>query len=120
MPYSSEAQRRYFHAAESRGDIPHKTVKEFDKASKGMHLPEKKMADGGEVCPHCGRPMADGGEVVPEGDLGQKPEAELPEMDLPGIYRGEGNDAQPEADEESEEDRKKRFADALRRRSRGS
>lgn len=41
MPYKSEAQRRYFHAAESRGEISPKTVKEYDKASKGKKLPEK-------------------------------------------------------------------------------
>jgi hypothetical protein len=41
MPYKSEAQRRYFHAAESRGEIDPKTVKEYDKASKGKKLPEK-------------------------------------------------------------------------------
>lgn len=42
MPYKSEAQRRFFHAAEARGDIKSSTVKEFDKASKGKKLPEKK------------------------------------------------------------------------------
>lgn len=50
MPYKSEAQRRFFHAAEARGDISKKTVKEFDTASKGMDLPEKvkkHMSDGG-------------------------------------------------------------------------
>lgn len=40
MPYKSDAQRRYFHAAEGRGDIPRKTVAEFDQASKGKKLPE--------------------------------------------------------------------------------
>lgn len=57
MPYKSNAQRKYFHAAESRGEISPKTVKEFDKASKGKKLPEhvkgskfsklKKMWSGG-------------------------------------------------------------------------
>lgn len=42
MPYKSSAQRRFFHAAEARGEISSKTVKEFDKASKGKDLPEKK------------------------------------------------------------------------------
>lgn len=41
MPYKSAAQRRKFHAMEARGEISHKTVKEFDKASKGKKLPEK-------------------------------------------------------------------------------
>jgi len=42
MPYVSDRQRRFFHAAEARGEISHKTVAEFDKASKGKDLPEKK------------------------------------------------------------------------------
>jgi hypothetical protein len=42
MPYKSDAQRRFFHAAEARGDIKPSTVKEFDAASKGKKLPEKK------------------------------------------------------------------------------
>lgn len=41
MPYKSDSQRRYFHAAEQRGEISKKTVNEFDKASKGKKLPEK-------------------------------------------------------------------------------
>lgn len=41
MPYKSEKQRRYFHAAEARGEIDPATVKEYDKASKGKKLPEK-------------------------------------------------------------------------------
>lgn len=40
MPYKSDAQRKYFHAAEARGEIEPKVVKEFDKASKGKKLPE--------------------------------------------------------------------------------
>lgn len=41
MPYKSDAQRRKFHALEKEGKISHKTVKEFDKASKGKQLPER-------------------------------------------------------------------------------
>lgn len=41
MPYKSDAQRRKFHAMEARGQISSKVVKEFDKASKGMKLPER-------------------------------------------------------------------------------
>lgn len=41
MPYKSSAQRRFFHAAEQRGEISPKTVAEYDKASKGNKLPEK-------------------------------------------------------------------------------
>ena len=44
MPYKSDRQRRFFHAAEKRGDISHKVVAEWDKASKGKKLPEKKAA----------------------------------------------------------------------------
>jgi len=40
MPYSSQAQRRLFHAKESRGEIKPSVVKEFDTASKGLNLPE--------------------------------------------------------------------------------
>ena len=40
-PYKSRSQQRYFHAAEARGEMDPKTVKEYDKASKGKHLPEK-------------------------------------------------------------------------------
>ena len=39
-PYVSNAQRKFFHAAEKRGDISHATVAEYDKASKGKNLPE--------------------------------------------------------------------------------
>lgn len=41
MPYQSQAQRRAFHAMESRGEISPATVKEFDQASKGKKLPER-------------------------------------------------------------------------------
>lgn len=41
MPYKSDKQRKFFHAAESRGEISPKVVAEFDKASKGKKLPEK-------------------------------------------------------------------------------
>ncbi len=41
MPYKSDAQRKYFHAAEARGEISKKTVDEFDKTSKGKKLPKK-------------------------------------------------------------------------------
>lgn len=41
MPYKSDSQRRYFHAAEERGEISKDTVHEFDEASMGKSLPEK-------------------------------------------------------------------------------
>lgn len=40
MPFKSNAQRKFFHAAEERGEISKKTVDEFDKSSKGRQLPE--------------------------------------------------------------------------------
>lgn len=40
MPYKSSKQRKYFHWAEEQGKISPKVVNEFDKASKGMELPE--------------------------------------------------------------------------------
>lgn len=42
-PYSSDAQRKFFHTATAKKEgISAKTVKEFDKASKGMKLPARK------------------------------------------------------------------------------
>jgi hypothetical protein len=41
MPYKSEAQRRFMHAAMDRGDIKPTTIKEFDEASKGKKPPER-------------------------------------------------------------------------------
>lgn len=42
MPYKSQSQRRKFHAMERRGEIPAATVREYDRASKGKRLPERK------------------------------------------------------------------------------
>lgn len=41
MPYKSEQQRKFFHTdtAKKKG-ISEATVKEFDNASKGIHLPK--------------------------------------------------------------------------------
>jgi len=50
MPYKSDKQRKFFHAAEKRGDISKSTVDEFDKASKGKELP--KSADGSHEQSH--------------------------------------------------------------------
>ena len=41
MPYKSEAQRRKFHAMAERGEISEATLREWDEASKGKHLPER-------------------------------------------------------------------------------
>jgi SAM-dependent methyltransferase len=42
MPYTSDAQRRKFHAMENRGEISPRVVDEFDRASREKKLPEKK------------------------------------------------------------------------------
>lgn len=43
MPYKSDAQRRFFHSARAKkAGISKETVKEFDTASKGKKLPERK------------------------------------------------------------------------------
>jgi hypothetical protein len=41
MPYKSEAQRKKFHAMAARGEISQRTVREWDKKSKGKKLPKK-------------------------------------------------------------------------------
>lgn len=41
MPYKSDAQRKFFHAALKRGEISKKTVDEYDRESKGKKLPKK-------------------------------------------------------------------------------
>lgn len=46
MPYKSDAQRRFFNSEEGREKIGEATVEEFNKASKGMDLPEKAKDDG--------------------------------------------------------------------------
>lgn len=69
MPYKSEAQRAFFHAAEKRGEMKPSVVKEFDEASKGLELPKHvEMHDGGPVCLYCGgsvdaKGYSSGGEV---------------------------------------------------------
>lgn len=41
MPYSSDAQRKFFHTdTAKKAGITSKEVKEFDQASKGMKLPK--------------------------------------------------------------------------------
>jgi len=41
MPYVSTKQRGKFHELEKEGKISKKVVDEYDKASKGKHLPER-------------------------------------------------------------------------------
>lgn len=46
MPYKSDQQRKFFHTMGAlKAGIKPSTVKEFDKASKGMSLPEKVHPD---------------------------------------------------------------------------
>lgn len=43
MPFKSDAQRRFFHSeGAKKAGISQQTVKEFDRASKGKELPERK------------------------------------------------------------------------------
>lgn len=42
MPYKSDKQRKKFHAMLDRGEISPKTVHEFDDASRGKNLSERK------------------------------------------------------------------------------
>lgn len=44
MPYASDKQRRFMNWAASKGKIKQSTVSEFNKASKGMNLPESVKA----------------------------------------------------------------------------
>ena len=39
--FVSEAQRRKFHAMERRGEISKKTVKKWERETKGKKLPER-------------------------------------------------------------------------------
>jgi hypothetical protein len=48
MPYTSDAQRRFFHTDTARRHgISAATTHEFDVASRGMQLPERAKATGG-------------------------------------------------------------------------
>ena len=42
MPYASEAQRRFFHANKAKLEKQGVNVSEWDAASKGKSLPERK------------------------------------------------------------------------------
>lgn len=43
MPYASDAQRRFFHSpGAAKAGITTKQVAEYDSASKGKNLPERK------------------------------------------------------------------------------
>lgn len=45
IPYVSDRQRRFFHSpGAKKAGISKATVKEYDKASKGLKLPEKKKS----------------------------------------------------------------------------
>lgn len=44
MPFKSKAQRRKFYAMLKRGEISRKTVEEFERATKGKKLPERKRS----------------------------------------------------------------------------
>lgn len=43
MPYASDSQRRFFHSpGAAKAGISQAQVKEYDEASKGMKLPERR------------------------------------------------------------------------------
>ena len=45
MPYKSDAQRKFFHSpGAKKAGISKATVDEYDSASKGKKLPEKKSS----------------------------------------------------------------------------
>jgi hypothetical protein len=48
MPYKSLKQAGKFHEMEKRGEMKPSVVKEFDKASKGMKLPERAPKANGD------------------------------------------------------------------------
>lgn len=129
MPYKSDAQRRYFHAAEARGEIKQSTVEEFDKASKGMKLKDhvQKLYKGGLISPeeheefNARYSLADGKEEKSEQAMpamGAHPESSMPSRGpdeyLTSTYNDYRNDAEPE--EMTEPSRE--FLDALRKKKR--
>lgn len=44
MPYESQAQAAYFHANRKKLEAQGVNVEEWDRASKGKHLPKRKSA----------------------------------------------------------------------------
>lgn len=131
MPYKSDAQRRYFHAAEARGEIKPSTVKEFDQASKGMKLKDhvKKLYEGGLIDEseygdfNARYSLSDGKEQKSEQvqpGMGQHPESSMPSKGpdeyLTTLFNDYRDDAEPE--EMREDEPSVEFLDALRRRKR--
>jgi len=109
MPYKSDAQRRFFHAAEARGDIKKKTVDEFDRAGKGKKLPEHVEAweggmysEGGYVQEADPRRELDELHKYAEGGLVEKEEGSGDRYDLQDAL-SERLAAQVHPDESSEE-----------------
>lgn len=110
MPYKSEAQRRLMHHLVSTGKLAPEVVHEYDRESKGKHLPEYvKRAFGGQVyakdgirCPACDFPLdqvpvaLDAGEGCPRcgyGDAKDVPrKAQGGEVMEPTAYRAHGGE----------------------------
>jgi hypothetical protein len=57
MPYQSDAQRRFFNSPTGLAKIGAAKVHEFNEASKGMELPERKK-------PSKSKPATDYGAMV--------------------------------------------------------
>ena len=51
MPYKSDAQLKFFHTKTGLKKLGKKRVKEYDRASKGMNLPERKKSKGVRYVP---------------------------------------------------------------------
>jgi len=55
MPYKSEAQRKYMHAAADRGEVPRKVVDDFDRATKKFTRLPARVRKGPKTPPHRGK-----------------------------------------------------------------
>jgi hypothetical protein len=137
MPYKSDAQRRFFHAAEARGDIKQSTVNEFDQASKGMKLPEhvKKLYEGGlidekEYADFTARYHTSEGEE--QKDMQMMPamgsedgskhtehhDSPMPSKGFDPYLTSMDNDYRDDAEPEEMQEPSREFLDALRKRKR--
>lgn len=61
MPFKSQAQRRFFHAAADRGEISPAKVKEWETATGGKKLPERVEKKTGALLEQAGRLLKEAG-----------------------------------------------------------
>lgn len=96
--YSSDKQRRFFHAAANRGEISQASVDRHDKASKGAHLPEYAHSGHGAhrdpPADHGGAGMGHMSSMVdPDGDSDLAgPEHPMHGPHSEGHFGGDGED----------------------------